>query len=85
MLIPHEKFLDFLAEEARQYPNFRLVMGANVQRLCATCQVVSPPSAFGACTWNIEDSSICPCGASLAKQFHADRNTTFVCHRDRSV
>jgi 2-polyprenyl-6-methoxyphenol hydroxylase-like FAD-dependent oxidoreductase len=33
MLIPQEKFLDFLAEEARQYPNFRLVMGANVQRL----------------------------------------------------
>lgn len=33
MLIPQEKFLDFLAEEARQYPNFRLVMGAKVQRL----------------------------------------------------
>ena len=33
MLIPQEKFLDFLAEEARKYPHFRLVMGANVQRL----------------------------------------------------
>src|SRR5579864_9059782 len=33
MLIPQEKFLDFLAEEARQYPHFRLVMGAKVQQL----------------------------------------------------
>jgi 2-polyprenyl-6-methoxyphenol hydroxylase-like FAD-dependent oxidoreductase len=33
MLIPQEDFLDFLAAEARQYPCFRLVMGANVQRL----------------------------------------------------
>lgn len=31
--IPQEKFLDFLAGEAKQYPHFRLVMGANVQRL----------------------------------------------------
>src|SRR5262249_33955621 len=33
MLIPQEEFLDFLAAEARNYPSFRLVMGANVQRL----------------------------------------------------
>ncbi len=33
MIIPQERFLDFLAAEARKYPNFRLVMGANVQRL----------------------------------------------------
>src|SRR6266511_4009152 len=39
-LIPQEKFLDFLAEEVRQYPAFRLVMGANVQRLVAEDGVV---------------------------------------------
>ncbi len=33
MLIPQEDFLDFLAVEAGKLPNFRLVMGANVQRL----------------------------------------------------
>src|SRR6516164_2894997 len=33
MLIPQEEFLDFLAAEARKYPSFRLVMGANVQQL----------------------------------------------------
>ncbi len=33
MLMPQEKFLEFLAAEAQKYPSFRLVMGANVQRL----------------------------------------------------
>jgi 2-polyprenyl-6-methoxyphenol hydroxylase-like FAD-dependent oxidoreductase len=33
MLIPQEEFLDFLAAEARKYPAFRLVLGANVQQL----------------------------------------------------
>jgi 2-polyprenyl-6-methoxyphenol hydroxylase-like FAD-dependent oxidoreductase len=33
MILPQVKFLDFLAEESRRYPAFRLVMGANVQRL----------------------------------------------------
>jgi 2-polyprenyl-6-methoxyphenol hydroxylase-like FAD-dependent oxidoreductase len=33
MLVPQEWFLDFLASEAKKYPNFRLVLGANVQRL----------------------------------------------------
>jgi 2-polyprenyl-6-methoxyphenol hydroxylase-like FAD-dependent oxidoreductase len=33
MLIPQEIFLNFLADEARQYPHFHLVLGANVQRL----------------------------------------------------
>lgn len=31
--IPQEDFLEFLAAEAKKYPSFRLVMGANVQRL----------------------------------------------------
>jgi 2-polyprenyl-6-methoxyphenol hydroxylase-like FAD-dependent oxidoreductase len=33
MLVPQERFLDFIAGEAGKYPNFRLVLGANVQRL----------------------------------------------------
>jgi 2-polyprenyl-6-methoxyphenol hydroxylase-like FAD-dependent oxidoreductase len=33
MWMPQSIFLEFLAEEARTYPSFRLVMGANVQRM----------------------------------------------------
>src|SRR5262245_62336358 len=33
MVIPQERFLEFLAEEAAKYPHFRLTMRANVQRL----------------------------------------------------
>jgi 2-polyprenyl-6-methoxyphenol hydroxylase-like FAD-dependent oxidoreductase len=32
-IMPQERFLEFLARAARKYPHFRLVMGANVQRL----------------------------------------------------
>lgn len=32
-IMPQVKFLDFLAREASAYPSFRMVMGANVQRL----------------------------------------------------
>lgn len=33
MLIPQTKFLEFIAEEARSYPEFRLIMTANVESL----------------------------------------------------
>jgi 2-polyprenyl-6-methoxyphenol hydroxylase-like FAD-dependent oxidoreductase len=33
VMMPQEDFLQFLAEEAGKYPSFRLLMGANVQRL----------------------------------------------------
>lgn len=33
MLLPQDRFLDFMAAEAAKFPAFRLVMGANVQRL----------------------------------------------------
>jgi 2-polyprenyl-6-methoxyphenol hydroxylase-like FAD-dependent oxidoreductase len=33
MLVPQERFLDFIANEADKYPHFRLVLGAKVQRL----------------------------------------------------
>ncbi|OAI39372.1 monooxygenase [Planctomycetaceae bacterium SCGC AG-212-D15] len=32
-VMPQSKFLDFLIEEAKKFPNFRLELGANVQRL----------------------------------------------------
>lgn len=33
MLLPQVRFLQFITEEAKKYPNFQLVMGANVQEL----------------------------------------------------
>lgn len=33
MILPQARFLEFLAGEARKYPSFNLVLGANVQRL----------------------------------------------------
>jgi len=33
LLVPQARFLEFLAAEASKYPDFRLVMGANVERL----------------------------------------------------
>lgn len=33
MWMPQPIFLDFLAEEAKKFPSFQLIMGANVQRL----------------------------------------------------
>lgn len=33
MILPQARFLEFLAEEAGKHPSFRLVFGANVQRL----------------------------------------------------
>jgi 2-polyprenyl-6-methoxyphenol hydroxylase-like FAD-dependent oxidoreductase len=33
MIMPQARFLDFLAAEAARYPAFKLIMGANVQRL----------------------------------------------------
>jgi 2-polyprenyl-6-methoxyphenol hydroxylase-like FAD-dependent oxidoreductase len=32
-VMPQVRFLDFIVEEAEKYPNFRLVLGANVQEL----------------------------------------------------
>ena len=40
-LLPQARFLDFLAVEARQYPSFRLVLGANVQRLVRDGEAVA--------------------------------------------
>ena len=41
MWMQQSSFLEFIAEEARRYPSFRLVMGANVQGLVELDGVVS--------------------------------------------
>jgi 2-polyprenyl-6-methoxyphenol hydroxylase-like FAD-dependent oxidoreductase len=33
MMVPQARFLEFITNEAKQYPNFRLFMGASVQKL----------------------------------------------------
>ena len=33
LLMPQSRFLEFINEEATRYPHFRIVTGANVQRL----------------------------------------------------
>jgi 2-polyprenyl-6-methoxyphenol hydroxylase-like FAD-dependent oxidoreductase len=40
MMLPQARFLDFLAEETKKLPSFRLVLGANVQRLVQANGVV---------------------------------------------
>ncbi|MBD6619065.1 FAD-dependent oxidoreductase [Komarekiella sp. 'clone 1'] len=39
-MLPQVKFLEFITQEAQKYPNFRLVMGANVQELITENGVV---------------------------------------------
>jgi 2-polyprenyl-6-methoxyphenol hydroxylase-like FAD-dependent oxidoreductase len=52
LLMPQERFLDFLAAEARQLPYFHLVMGANVQRLVEEGGVVRGARYRGADGWH---------------------------------
>ncbi|NES91260.1 FAD-dependent oxidoreductase [Okeania sp. SIO2B9] len=40
-ILPQAKFLEFIATEAQQYPNFNLIMGANVQEIIEEDRVVS--------------------------------------------
>jgi 2-polyprenyl-6-methoxyphenol hydroxylase-like FAD-dependent oxidoreductase len=40
MMLPQVRFLEFITEEAKKYPNFQLVMGANVQELIIEAGVV---------------------------------------------
>lgn len=39
-MLPQVKFLEFIAQEAQKYPNFHLIMGANVQELIETDGVI---------------------------------------------
>jgi 2-polyprenyl-6-methoxyphenol hydroxylase-like FAD-dependent oxidoreductase len=47
MLMPQAQFLDFLAGEARKYPHFKLVMGANAQELIEEDSIVRGVSYRG--------------------------------------
>lgn len=40
LMLPQDRFLEFVAAEARRYPNFRLVMGARVKDLVVEGDVV---------------------------------------------
>jgi len=52
MVMPQERFLAFLAEEVQQLPHFRLVMGANVQRLVEEEGVVRGVRYRAADSWH---------------------------------
>ena len=40
MVIPQVKFLNFITDEAKRYPNFELITGANVQEIIEEDQVI---------------------------------------------
>ncbi|MBI3468659.1 MAG: FAD-dependent oxidoreductase [Planctomycetes bacterium] len=42
MVMPQSRFLEFIADEARRYPQFELLMGANVQRLIEEETALTP-------------------------------------------
>jgi len=52
MLIPQARFLGFITEEAKKYPQFRLVMRANVQRLIEEAGVVRGARYLGPDGWH---------------------------------
>ena len=52
VLMPQERFLEFLAAEAARFPNFRLVMKANVQRLVEENGAVRGVRFRGADGWH---------------------------------
>lgn len=52
MIMPQSRFLEFLTDEAKRYPHFTIVMGANVQRLVeedGTVRGVAYPQEGGRC------------------------------------
>jgi 2-polyprenyl-6-methoxyphenol hydroxylase-like FAD-dependent oxidoreductase len=51
-VIPQERFLEFLAAEATHYPQLRIVMGANVQRLVEDAAGVRGVRYRGASGWH---------------------------------
>lgn len=52
MWIPQHDFLEFLAQEASRFPTFRLVMGANVQRLVEEHECVAGVRYHSADGWH---------------------------------
>jgi 2-polyprenyl-6-methoxyphenol hydroxylase-like FAD-dependent oxidoreductase len=51
-MLPQVKFLEFITQEAQQYPNFRLVMGANVQELIMENGVIQGVRYRGGGGWH---------------------------------
>jgi 2-polyprenyl-6-methoxyphenol hydroxylase-like FAD-dependent oxidoreductase len=51
-IMPQSRFLEFITEEATRYPHFKIIMGANVQRLLkegAAVRGVAFPTDHGQC------------------------------------
>jgi 2-polyprenyl-6-methoxyphenol hydroxylase-like FAD-dependent oxidoreductase len=51
-MLPQVKFLEFITQEAQQYPNFQLVMGANVQELIVENSVIQGVRYRGGGGWH---------------------------------
>jgi 2-polyprenyl-6-methoxyphenol hydroxylase-like FAD-dependent oxidoreductase len=51
-MLPQVKFLEFITEEAQKYPNFQLVMGANVQELIVEDGVIEGVRYRGGGGWH---------------------------------
>ncbi|HLO86687.1 MAG TPA: FAD-dependent oxidoreductase [Nostocaceae cyanobacterium] len=52
MMLPQVKFLEFITQEAQKYPNFHLIMGANVQELIIENDVVQGVRYRGQGGWH---------------------------------
>lgn len=52
MMLPQVKFLEFITQEAQQYPHFHLVMGANVQELIEEQGVIQGVRYRGGGGWH---------------------------------
>ncbi|MBD2664856.1 hypothetical protein B6N60_04130 [Richelia sinica FACHB-800] len=52
MMLPQVKFLEFITQEAQQYPNFQLITGANVQELIEENGVVQGVRYRGQGGWH---------------------------------
>lgn len=51
-MLPQVKFLEFVSQEAQKYPNFQLVMGANVQELIESDGVIQGVRYRGRGGWH---------------------------------
>lgn len=51
-ILPQGKFIEFLTAEAKQYPNFQLLMGANVQELIAEDGIIRGVRYRGSGGWH---------------------------------
>ncbi|WP_017656119.1 FAD-dependent oxidoreductase [Fortiea contorta] len=51
-MLPQVKFLEFIIQEAQKYPNFQLVMGANVQELIESDGVIQGVRYRGGGGWH---------------------------------